>query len=129
MIKLAFITLSIVSVAHADIDWSAWKHCEFGSAGPQILLRGDDSRFEFRWRSELSPNGPGCAIEIRPTVDGYKPPSIFEVLVVYFPKSHLRTPQIYAERGVTIRSRVARGAMMTLQSCGIVEAVISGKSM
>jgi hypothetical protein len=127
MIKLACITLSFVLVARADIDWSAWKHCELGGAGPQILLHGDDSRFEYRWRSESSPDGRGCTVEIRPNVD--EPSSIAEVLVVYFPKIHLHGPQIYAERNVTIRSRVPRGAMMTIRNCAVVEAVISGKSM
>ena len=109
--KLALV-LSFAVAARADLDWSAWKYTDFGSAGGQILLQGEDSRFEYRWRSGWSDLGSVCTVEIRASES--KLIRTPEVTVVYSANRRLRTAQVHTGN-------------LNVADCASVDAVISGR--
>jgi hypothetical protein len=128
IVKLTCAALSIALIANADIDWSAWKHTELGTVGAQTLLRGGDSRYEYRWRSDWQVNRYVCTVEVRPTVDGSIHLTIPELAVVYTPKSRLRRAQVLTQNDVLMNGKLTHSATFTAPDCGSVEAVISART-
>ena len=107
--------------------WSAWRSvfvARNGVVNPQRPKDFDDTRFEYRWKSERNVSFDVCTIEIRPTDDlddSYTAPQIG---VGYSDQSH-GLMQTYRARDVLI-TRLAH-VFLRPTDCGRVGMVFWSK--
>jgi hypothetical protein len=121
--KLACATLVTASFASADTDWSAWKRGAVAAIGTQqILARGEDGRYEYRWKSEWNVSRAVCTVEIKP-VGNFKPANAApEIVVAYSLNGHSGHFQMQAQRGVSFGNRLARASVQVID-CGRVDGL------
>ena|ERR1700722_5051121 len=88
LVKLACATLSI-----AAADLSAWKYILLERPGPDgvpgVRMRAkakdfQDTRFEYRWKSERALDGYVCIVEIRPTDDADRTETLAQINIAYY---------------------------------------------
>lgn len=104
--QLACGTLSIALAANAD--FSAWKYIPLerksadGIWSPPHLKSKDfqDTRFQYRWKSERLIDTSVCTVEIRPTDDIGDGEALPELNIVYYDPSglitgHFRVPSTH----------------------------------
>jgi hypothetical protein len=142
--KLVCAALSILLVAHADTGgkpsssadranapsqltgFSAWKPIILNRDGPMNPWgkRKDfnDSRFEYRWKSERTANSSVCTVEIRPTDDVDVSETIPEIGVNYSGQDRIIHLHGYTARDVRIGSKLEH-AFLKPPDCDRVDLV------
>jgi hypothetical protein len=141
--RLACATLSILLIAHADTGgkssssaerangasqlngFSAWKPIILNRDGPMNPWKRmdfNDSRFEYRWKSERTVNSSVCTVEIRPTDDVDVSETIPEIGLNYSGPGRIIHHGGYTARDVKIGSKLEH-AFLKPPDCERVDLV------
>jgi hypothetical protein len=141
--ELVCATLSMLLVANADTGgkpssgadrangpsqltgFSAWKPIILNRDGPMNPWKRrdfNDSRFEYRWKSERTVNSSICTVEIRPTEDVDVSETIPEIGVNYSGPGRIIHHGGYTARDVKIGSKLEH-AFLKPSDCDRVDLV------